>query len=65
MPRWVDCKRATFKYGLGDEFIDILKVLHTLGLDRTEKVRVEGRRGQPARRGRRRACPTRPRSGRG
>jgi saccharopine dehydrogenase (NAD+, L-lysine-forming) len=42
MPRWVDCKRATFKYGLGDEFIDILKVLHLLGLDRTEKVRVKG-----------------------
>ena len=42
MPRWVDCKRATFKYGLGDEFINILKVLHTLGLDRTEKVRVKG-----------------------
>ncbi|MEQ6903671.1 saccharopine dehydrogenase C-terminal domain-containing protein [Nocardioides sp. YIM 152588] len=42
MPRWVDCKRATFKYGLGEEFITILKVLNTLGLDRTEKVRVKG-----------------------
>ena len=42
MPRWVDCQRATFKYGLGDEFINILKVLHTLGLDSTEKVRVKG-----------------------
>jgi saccharopine dehydrogenase (NAD+, L-lysine-forming) len=42
MPRWIDCKRATFKYGLGDEFITILKVLNTLGLDRTEKVRVKG-----------------------
>ena len=42
MPRWVDCKRATFKYGLGDEFINILKVLHTLGLDSTDKVRVKG-----------------------
>ncbi|WP_372736025.1 saccharopine dehydrogenase family protein [Nocardioides sp.] len=42
MPRWIDCKRATFKYGLGDEFINILKVLHTLGLDRTEKVLVKG-----------------------
>ena len=42
MPRWVDCKRATFKYGLGEEFITILKVLHTLGLDSTEKVRVKG-----------------------
>ena len=62
MPRWVDCKRATFKYGLGDEFINILKVLHTLGLDSTEKVRVEGRRGQPARRGRRGAAG--PRDGR-
>src|SRR6476469_876041 len=41
MPRWVDCKRATFKYGLGEEFINILRVLHTLGLDRTEKVRVK------------------------
>ncbi|HEY3014384.1 MAG TPA: saccharopine dehydrogenase C-terminal domain-containing protein [Nocardioides sp.] len=42
MPRWVDCKRATFKYGLGDEFIGVLKTLHKLGLDSTEKVRVGG-----------------------
>ncbi len=42
MPRWIDCRRATFKYGLGEEFITILKVLHTLGLDRTEKVLVKG-----------------------
>ena len=42
MPRWIDCKRVTFKYGLGDEFIDVLKVLHKLGLDRTEKVKVGG-----------------------
>ncbi len=42
MPRWVDCKRATFKYGLGDEFIDVLKTLHKLGLDRTDKVRASG-----------------------
>ena len=42
MPRWVDCNRATFKYGLGDEFIDVLETLHKLGLDRTDKVRVGG-----------------------
>lgn len=42
MPRWVEAKRATFKYGLGDEFINILKVLNTLGLDKTDKVRVKG-----------------------
>ena len=25
VPRWVDCRRVTFKYGLGDEFIGILQ----------------------------------------
>ena len=40
MPRWVDCRRATFKYGLGEEFIGVLKTLHKLGLDGTEKVMV-------------------------
>lgn len=42
MPRWVDAKRVTFKYGLGNEFIDVLKTLHKLGLDRTDKVRAGG-----------------------
>jgi len=42
MPRWVEAKRVTFKYGLGDEFIDVLKVLHKIGLDRTDKVSVPG-----------------------
>lgn len=40
VPRWVAARRVTFKYGLGDEFIGVLKTLHKLGLDRTEKVRV-------------------------
>lgn len=42
MPRWVDAKRVTFKYGLGDEFITILKVLNTLGLDQTSPITVKG-----------------------
>jgi saccharopine dehydrogenase-like NADP-dependent oxidoreductase len=42
VPRWVDCRRVTFKYGLGDEFIDVLKTLHKLGLDSKEPVRVKG-----------------------
>jgi saccharopine dehydrogenase-like NADP-dependent oxidoreductase len=42
MPRWVDAKRVTFKYGLGEELISILKVLSTLGLDRTEPISVKG-----------------------
>jgi saccharopine dehydrogenase (NAD+, L-lysine-forming) len=40
MPRWVKARRVTFKYGLGDESIAVLKTLHKLGLDRTAKVRV-------------------------
>jgi saccharopine dehydrogenase (NAD+, L-lysine forming) len=42
VPRWIDCRRVTFKYGLGEEFIDVLKTLHKLGLDRTEPVHVRG-----------------------
>jgi saccharopine dehydrogenase (NAD+, L-lysine-forming) len=47
VPRWIDCKRVTFKYGLGDEFIDVLKTLHKLGLDRTEPVNVKGQQVSP------------------
>jgi len=42
IPRWIDCGRVTFKYGLGDEFIDVLKTLHKLGLDATDPVDVRG-----------------------
>jgi saccharopine dehydrogenase-like NADP-dependent oxidoreductase len=42
IPRYVDCRRVTFKYGLGEEFIDVLKTLHKLGLDSKEPVRVRG-----------------------
>jgi len=42
IPRWVECRRATFKYGLGDEFIEVLSTLHKLGLDNKEKIRVGG-----------------------
>jgi saccharopine dehydrogenase-like NADP-dependent oxidoreductase len=40
IPRWLEVERVTFKYGLGDEFIDVLKTLRKLGLDRTDQVRV-------------------------
>jgi saccharopine dehydrogenase (NAD+, L-lysine forming) len=42
VPRFIDCKRVTFKYGLGDEFIGVLKTLHRLGLDSKEPIRVKG-----------------------
>jgi saccharopine dehydrogenase-like NADP-dependent oxidoreductase len=45
MPRWLDAKRVTFKYGLGDEFIGVLKTLHLLHLDSTVPVRVRSANG--------------------
>jgi saccharopine dehydrogenase-like NADP-dependent oxidoreductase len=42
IPRWVDCERVTFKYGLGEEFIGVLRTLNLLGLDSTEPLRVRG-----------------------
>ena len=42
MPRWVEARRATFKYGLGEEIIGVLKTLHRLGLDSTDTVVVGG-----------------------
>jgi saccharopine dehydrogenase-like NADP-dependent oxidoreductase len=47
IPRWVDCRRVTFKYGLGDEFIQTLRTLHRLGLDSKELVRVRDVDGAP------------------
>ena len=42
IPRAVTCRRVTFKYGLGDEFIEVLRVLDKTGLAATEPVRVRG-----------------------
>ena len=47
IPRWVKARRVTFKYGLGDEFINVLQVLHKLGLDKTDKLRVGGAEVSP------------------
>ena len=45
MPRWIDAKRVTFKYGLGVEFINILRTLHQLSLDSTIPIRVRSESG--------------------
>jgi saccharopine dehydrogenase (NAD+, L-lysine forming) len=42
IPRWVEARRVTFKYGLGEEFIGVLRTLHMLGLDSTDPVTVGG-----------------------
>jgi len=47
VPRWLRPKRVTFKYGLGAEFIGVLKTLHMLGLDATAPVDVDGGRVSP------------------
>jgi saccharopine dehydrogenase (NAD+, L-lysine forming) len=47
MPRWIDADRVTFKYGLGDEFIEVLQTLHRLGLDATRPVKVRGQDVSP------------------
>jgi len=47
IPRWVPCERVTFKYGLGGEFIEVLRTLHKLGLDSTEPVSVRGAKVAP------------------
>ena len=43
VPRWLPgVKKVTFKYALGSDFIDKLKTIHALGMDRTDKVAVRG-----------------------
>jgi saccharopine dehydrogenase-like NADP-dependent oxidoreductase len=50
VPRFLDAKRVTFKYGLGAEFIGVLKTLNLLGLDKVAPVTVRtapGADGKP------------------
>jgi saccharopine dehydrogenase-like NADP-dependent oxidoreductase len=42
IPRWVKCGRVTFKYGLGEQFINVLKTLKMLGLDNKERIKIKG-----------------------
>ena len=47
IPRVLDARRVTFKFALGEEFIGALKVLHAIGLDRTDPIEVDGQRVRP------------------
>ena len=42
VPRWIETGKATFKYALGADFIDKLKTIHALGMDRIDRVSVKG-----------------------
>ncbi|MCF6522241.1 saccharopine dehydrogenase family protein [Streptomyces sp. JJ36] len=46
VPRWIDARRVTFKYGLGSGFLRTLSNLRLLGLDDTEPVAVPDRDGR-------------------
>ncbi|MBB4909691.1 saccharopine dehydrogenase family protein [Actinophytocola algeriensis] len=47
IPRWVSAGRVTFKYGLGNEFIEVLRTLHKLGLSSADPVQVGNVRVSP------------------
>ncbi|HEX8767412.1 MAG TPA: saccharopine dehydrogenase C-terminal domain-containing protein, partial [Jatrophihabitans sp.] len=47
MPRWLTADRVDFKYGLGAEFIGVLRTLHRLGLDSVEPLQVGDVRVSP------------------
>lgn len=42
IPQKIDAKKVNFKYGLGAEFITILKTINMLGMDSKENVEVQG-----------------------
>lgn len=47
VPRWIKCRRVTFKYGLGAQFIGVLKTLKLLGLDNKDSIVVRGLKVAP------------------
>lgn len=42
IPRYISCKRVTFKYGLGEKFINVIKVIKMLGMHQKEPLNVKG-----------------------
>ena len=50
IPRWIDVERVTFKYGLGDEFINVLRRCTSSASCRPTPVDVRGSGVAPRRR---------------
>jgi saccharopine dehydrogenase-like NADP-dependent oxidoreductase len=42
IPQKIKAKKVTFKYGLGNDFIEKLKTIHALGLSNKQKVKYRG-----------------------
>ena len=47
IPRYIACKKVTFKYGLGEKFINVIKVIKMLGLHSKQPVDIKGVRVAP------------------
>jgi saccharopine dehydrogenase (NAD+, L-lysine forming) len=47
IPRWIQAGRVSFKYGLDETFINVLRTLHLIGLDKKEPIRVKDVRVAP------------------
>jgi len=47
IPRYIPCKRVTFMYGLGEKFINVIKVIKMLGLHQKEPIDIKGVRVAP------------------
>jgi saccharopine dehydrogenase (NAD+, L-lysine-forming) len=47
IPRYIPCKRVTFKYGLGEKFINVIKVIKMIGMHRKELIDVKGVKVSP------------------
>ncbi|RCK72352.1 MAG: Carboxynorspermidine dehydrogenase [Anaerolineae bacterium] len=48
IPRWINCNKVTFKYGLGEKFINAIRVIKMLGLHSREPINVKGVEVAPA-----------------
>lgn len=42
IPRWIKCHKVTFKYGLGDKFINAMRVLKMMGFHSRKPINVNG-----------------------
>ncbi len=47
IPRYIPCKRVTFKYGLDETFLSVMKTIKMLGLHGTQPINVRGQQVVP------------------
>jgi saccharopine dehydrogenase-like NADP-dependent oxidoreductase len=47
IPRYIECNRVTFKYGLDDTFLKVMQVIRLLGLHQTKPIDVKGQKVVP------------------